>query len=105
MCNQVRVLLGDRYTAQTPTQTIMKKPDGGIPNDLPRLRGIRLVTASETGDGHRLDEAQVKAITGGDRILARVSHDQRHPLVLDVFPLAGLQDVQRLAALIQQQSA
>jgi putative DNA primase/helicase len=38
---------------------------------LARLRGIRLVTASETGDGNRLDESLIKDITGGDRVVAR----------------------------------
>jgi hypothetical protein len=38
---------------------------------LARLRGICLVTASETGDGNHLDEALGKDITGGDRVVAR----------------------------------
>ena len=40
-------------------------------NNVARLRGIRLVTASETGDGNRLDESLIKDVTGGDRIAAR----------------------------------
>jgi putative DNA primase/helicase len=67
----LRLLLGDGYTARTPTQTLLAKRGESIPNDLARLRGVRLVTASETGDGNRLDEALVKDITGGDRIVAR----------------------------------
>jgi P4 family phage/plasmid primase-like protien len=67
----LRLLLGDGYTARTPTQTLMAKRGDTIPNDVARLRGIRLVTASETGDGNRLDEALVKDITGGDRVVAR----------------------------------
>jgi putative DNA primase/helicase len=66
----LRLLLGD-YVARTPTQTLMAKRGESIPNDLARLRGVRLVTASETGDGQRLDEALVKDLTGGDRIVAR----------------------------------
>jgi putative DNA primase/helicase len=66
----LRLLLGD-YAARTPTQTLLAKRGDSIPNDLARLRGARLVTASETGDGNRLDEALVKDITGGDRIVAR----------------------------------
>jgi putative DNA primase/helicase len=57
--------------ARTPTQTLLAKRGDSIPNDLARLRGVRLVTASETGDGNRLDEALVKDITGGDRVVAR----------------------------------
>lgn len=67
----LRLLLGDGYTARTPTQTLLAKRGDAIPNDVARLRGIRLVTASETGDGNRLDEAMLKDLTGGDRIAAR----------------------------------
>jgi putative DNA primase/helicase len=67
----MRLLLGDTYVARTPTQTLLAKRGDTIPNDVARLRGVRLVTASETGDGNRLDEALVKDITGGDRIVAR----------------------------------
>src|SRR5262249_25797458 len=35
------------------------------------LNRARLVTASETQEGRRWDEAKLKAITGGDRITAR----------------------------------
>ena len=67
----LRLLLGDGYTARTPTQTLLTKRGDTIPNDVARLRGVRLVTASETGDGNRLDESLVKDITGGDQIVAR----------------------------------
>lgn len=67
----LRLLLGDGYTARTPTQTLLAKRGDTIPNDVARLRGVRLVTASETGDGNRLDEALVKDLSGGDRIVAR----------------------------------
>jgi len=66
----LRELLGD-YVARTPTQTLMAKRGETIPNDLARLRGVRLVTASESGEGQRLDEALVKDLTGGDRVAAR----------------------------------
>jgi P4 family phage/plasmid primase-like protien len=67
----MRLLLGDGYTARTPTQTLLSKKGDTIPNDIARLRGVRLVTASETGDGNRLDEALIKDLSGGDRIVAR----------------------------------
>ena len=35
------------------------------------LRGARLVSAIETEEGKRWDEAKIKALTGGDRITAR----------------------------------
>jgi len=68
----LRALLGD-YSRNTPASTLLERRNGGdaIPNDLARLRGVRLVTAAETGDGRRLDEERVKALTGGDVISAR----------------------------------
>lgn len=39
--------------------------------ELAHLCGARLVTASETQNGRRLDEAKVKRLTGGDPIAAR----------------------------------
>lgn len=66
----LRKLLGD-YALRTPTSTLLVKPDGGIPNDLARLKGARFVSASETEQGKRLAEALVKDVTGGDTISAR----------------------------------
>ena len=68
-------LLGD-YALTTPSDTFMVKRDGAIPNDLARLRGARFVTAVETHEGKRLDEALVKQMTGGDTISARFLHQE-----------------------------
>lgn len=60
------------YASSTPSSTLLAKiNDGAIPNDLARLRGVRAVSASETEEGKRLDEAMIKQLTGGDRISAR----------------------------------
>jgi P4 family phage/plasmid primase-like protien len=67
----VRMLLGDGYAARTPTQTLMAKRGEVIPNDVARLKGVRFVSASETGEGKTFDEAVVKELTGGDRVSAR----------------------------------
>lgn len=69
----VREVLGDEdgYAQKTPAETLMAKPSGGIPNDVARLKGARFVSASETGEGRRLDESLVKEITGNDTISAR----------------------------------
>jgi len=67
----VKGLLGDlAVTAAFDTFT-RARGDRGPRNDLARLRGARVVTASESGEGRRLDEATVKEITGGDTIAAR----------------------------------
>jgi putative DNA primase/helicase len=65
------MLLGDGYAARTPTQTLMAKRGEVIPNDVARLKGVRFVSASETGEGKTFDEAVVKELTGGDRVSAR----------------------------------
>lgn len=66
-------VLGD-YAMTTPATTLMVKRDGAIPNDIARLRSARFVTTVETTSGQRLDEAQIKQLTGGDPIAARFLH-------------------------------
>jgi putative DNA primase/helicase len=62
--------LGD-YAMRTPAETLLAKRAGGVPNDIARLKGARLVTASETDEGRRLNESLVKDLTGQDTISAR----------------------------------
>jgi P4 family phage/plasmid primase-like protien len=63
--------LGD-YAQQTAPETLMTRARDGIPNDIARLAGARLVTASESEEGRRLAESLVKQITGGtDKLVAR----------------------------------
>jgi P4 family phage/plasmid primase-like protien len=69
----LRDLLGD-YATRAPSETLMVKRDGAIPNDIARLRGSRFVMCSETEDGRRLSEALVKDMTGNDAISARFLH-------------------------------
>jgi putative DNA primase/helicase len=67
----LRFVFGD-YAAHTSADTLLADRRGSTPApELLALRGRRLVTASETGAERRLDEALVKALTGGDRIAAR----------------------------------
>ena len=69
-------VLGD-YSSATPAETLLsKKGDGGATNDLARLRGARVVIASETPEGRRLNAALVKQLTGQDRIAARFLHKE-----------------------------
>lgn len=65
-----RYILGD-YAMRTPTETLLMKRDGGIPNDIARLKGARFVSASEAEEGRRLAESLIKEMTGGDTISAR----------------------------------
>lgn len=66
----IRALLGD-YALRTPTETLMLKRPGSIPNDVARLRGARFVSASESEEGRRLAESLIKDLTGRDTISAR----------------------------------
>ena len=62
--------LGD-YAMRTPTETLLAKRAGGVPNDVARLKGARFVAASESEEGRHLAESLVKELTGQDTISAR----------------------------------
>jgi putative DNA primase/helicase len=71
----IRAMLGD-YSHAAPAELILHRDHGrgGPTPDRADLRGRRFVTASETGQGRRLDEPLVKELTGGDTINARYLH-------------------------------
>jgi putative DNA primase/helicase len=69
-------LFGD-YAYATPFSTFELNQRTTIGNDLAALAGRRFVTASETNAHTRLNEARIKALTGGDRMNAR--HLYGHP--------------------------
>ena len=71
LVNLIREMLGD-YAAHTPSETLLTKNyDNAIPADLARLEGKRMVTAIESNVNRQLDEAKIKAMTGGEPITAR----------------------------------
>jgi putative DNA primase/helicase len=63
-------ILGDHHTTASMEMFTVTNSERH-PTDLADLRGARLVTAIETEEGKRWDEAKIKALTGGDRIKAR----------------------------------
>jgi len=63
-------VLGD-YAINLPFSAFEQKRSGGVPNDAAMLFRRRFVTAVETKEGVRLNEARVKSYTGGDLITAR----------------------------------
>jgi putative DNA primase/helicase len=64
-------MLGD-YAIKTTAETLLLRRDGdGIPNDIARLRGARLVVSAELPEGGRLNEARIKDLTGRGLMTAR----------------------------------
>ncbi len=59
------------YAQDTPFTTFELAARNTTPNDLAALAGRRFVTAAEAVPGRRLNEARVKALTGGDPMTAR----------------------------------
>jgi putative DNA primase/helicase len=69
----LEAMLGD-YATQAAPDLLMRRHDDPHPTGLADLHGARLVLATETAEGRRLDEALVKRLTGGDPIKARRMH-------------------------------
>jgi putative DNA primase/helicase len=62
------------YVANAATDTFTSSKNEKHPTDLAKLRGARLVTASETEADKSWAEARIKQLTGGDVISARFMH-------------------------------
>ena len=60
------------YHRTAPIETFTASKGERHPTDLAGLRGARLVTAVETEEGRRWAESKIKALTGGDKIAARL---------------------------------
>ena len=69
LLNVLRALAGD-YGLNLPFSAFELAGRSQLSPDLAMLPGKRLVTSSETNDGTRLNEARIKAMTGGDAITA-----------------------------------
>jgi putative DNA primase/helicase len=66
-------ILGD-YCRATPIETFTESKNDRHPTELARLRGARLVTATETEAGRHWAESRLKELTGGENIPARFMH-------------------------------
>ncbi len=77
MLETLQYVMGD-YATATNSETLMssKAMSNSAEYDLARLKGARLVVAQETGQGRRLAEEKVKALTGSDTITARMPYGQ-----------------------------
>jgi putative DNA primase/helicase len=66
-------VVGD-YGAKASFDTFLASDRDGPRNDLAALSGARLVVATESESGRRLNETLLKELTGGDTITARFLH-------------------------------
>jgi putative DNA primase/helicase len=71
--NIVAYVMGD-YADDLPFSAFEMQQHAGIPNDIAKIVGKRFITASETKEGARLNEARVKSLTGCDPMTARFLH-------------------------------
>lgn len=72
----LKLLLGDYYTTIPIETLLMKQRDSTVDYQLAKLHGARLVVASEIPEGRRLQESQVKDLTGGEPVNARNPHEK-----------------------------
>jgi putative DNA primase/helicase len=71
-------LLGD-YAKKIPVESLVagKTKDAGAASpDIAMLHGARMILASEVQEGQRLNESQIKDMTGNDTIAARFLHKE-----------------------------
>ncbi|MBF0341105.1 MAG: toprim domain-containing protein [Magnetococcales bacterium] len=71
-------LMGE-YVRNTPFNSLLaddRHAGHGIPNDIARLHGARLITAMEPGEDRRFAESTVKQLTGGDIVTARFLREE-----------------------------
>jgi len=65
------------YAATINFETLVrKKGDSGISNDIARLAGARLVSGDEVDEGKNLAEGLLKAVSGGNTLVARFLHKE-----------------------------
>jgi putative DNA primase/helicase len=79
--------LGGEYAANTSFNTFEHGRQSGPGQELVLLHGRRIVLSSETDDGSRLNEARVKAITGGDEVTGRYLFSRHDITFVPTFKL------------------
>jgi putative DNA primase/helicase len=71
--NAVRYAMG-AYASNLPFSAFELQARSTIPNDIATIPGRRFITAIETAESAQLNEARIKALTGGDPVTARLLH-------------------------------
>lgn len=69
------------YAGNLPFTALQKGKEQAIPTDLAALPGKRFITSSETQENSSLNEARIKALTGGDAITARELYQKQFTFV------------------------
>lgn len=64
-------LMGEYWQKANAEMLLQQRNSGGIPNDVARLPGARMVVSSELPQGRSLNESLAKDLTGGDTLSAR----------------------------------
>jgi len=73
--------LAGGYALNIPFTALELQQRATISNDIATLAGRRLVSSSETNESTRLNEARIKALTGGDPITARFLYHEAFTFV------------------------
>lgn len=74
--NTILSLMGDYATQCNPNSLMLKRDNERPRNDIARLKGMRLVAASEAGANQQFDEEFIKRVSGDDKIVARFLHQE-----------------------------
>jgi putative DNA primase/helicase len=77
----IQNIFGD-YAVVADMSTFLASQNDRHPTELAKLRGARLVVATETQAGRAWDEAKIKALTGGEKLTARFMRQD----FFDFFP-------------------
>lgn len=70
--NMIMHVLGDGYSMQAHSDTLLRNGHSNKDYNAATLIGKRFIATSETAEGEWLDENFVKQLTGGDKVVARV---------------------------------
>lgn len=71
LCETVGRLFGDYKQVAAATSFVTKKYGRGIPTDIARMKGARMVLVSELEANQQLAEARIKDMTGGEMLTGR----------------------------------
>lgn len=82
----IKEVMGD-YAGTASSDLFLQRDSEGISNDKAALVGVRFLTASETDEGRKLNEATVKSLTGGDTQTVRFLYGEFFSMTPKFTPL------------------